>query len=52
VKSPIQFNKGDAGSLMTRRAVSHAVLPLLASLVAAFATTPTHTVLGDAPSTT
>jgi hypothetical protein len=37
---------------MTRRAVSHAVLPLLASLVAAFAAAPAHAVLGGAPMTT
>jgi hypothetical protein len=47
VKSPIQFRKGDAS-----RTVAHAVLPLIASLVAAFAAAPAHAVLGGAPMTT
>lgn len=52
MKSPIQFDKGDAMLAPARRTISRAVLPLLASLIAAFAAAPAHAVLGGAPMTT
>jgi Protein of unknown function (DUF2844) len=50
VKSPVHSHNGHLAA--TPRVVSRFVLPLLASLVAAFAAAPAHAVLGGAPMAT